>query len=70
MGEEDVSMADKPKKTREQRLQELQRLWMTARGREEVERLFQEPTGLPEGTEPRAGTLVFQTILDKQFPKG
>ena len=63
-------MANEPKKTRAEREAELQRLWKTPSGTEHVLELFRRATGLPEGTMPRAGTLIFKTILDKEFPDG
>jgi hypothetical protein len=62
-------MADKPKKTRAEREEELRRLWATAEGQERVLELFQQATGLPAGTMTRAGTPIFKTILDKEFPE-
>jgi hypothetical protein len=60
-------MAEQQKKSRAERHEELRRLWMTAAGRDHVLDLFLEATGLPPGTMPGAGTLIFQTILDKEY---
>jgi hypothetical protein len=43
---------------------------MTASGQDQVLELFQQATGLPPGTLAGAGTLIFKTILDKEFPNG
>jgi hypothetical protein len=63
-------MTEQPKKTREERHEELRQLWKTERGQDHVLELFQQATGLPPGMMPVAGTLIFQTILDKEYPKG
>ena len=62
------AMATQPKKTRAEREEELRRLWTTPGGKDQVWKLFHEATGLPAGTMPRAGTLIFKTILDKEYP--
>lgn len=61
-------MTNPPKQSREKRLQELRQLWTTPGGRGRVWRSFYAATGLPAGALPPAGTLVFQSILDTEYP--
>ena len=63
-------MADAPKKTKEERRAELARLLTSPGGEEKVLELLSAATGLPPGTMPGVVTLVFQTILDKEYPNG
>jgi hypothetical protein len=61
-------MADAPKKTRAERKAELARLWTTPGGRAQVIALYLEATGRAKATVPNSSSLVFKTILDKEFP--
>jgi hypothetical protein len=56
---------DKSQQARVQREKELQAKFRTPDGHAEVFNLFVQ--GVPAGTIPPAGTLIIQTILDREF---
>ena len=57
-----------PKKTREERLQELQALVGTPAGREVTERLFARYRGLLPSECPPVSLLMHQALLDHEYP--
>jgi hypothetical protein len=57
-----------PKKTREERMQELQALAGTPAGREITERLFARYRGLLPGECPPVSLLMHQALLDHEYP--
>jgi hypothetical protein len=63
-------MADVFKKTRAEREAELQSIWRSPGGRACVADLYREATGSPAATIPNSSSVIFQTILNKEFPNG
>ncbi len=59
-----------PKKTKDQRSDELQQLMQTEAGRKVVEYYFLKYMGALQGRCPPAGLSMLQTILDHEYPNG
>jgi len=62
-------MANKPKKTRDERYEELRKLLTTREGTEVLRELFNAIMGKPNGPIGPRG-LMIKTILYKEYPEG